>query len=131
MNDLDIAYKLNSEMVTFWQFYVAGMSAVVGWVVSRNKRWEIQKISFICIAVVIFMGFSLSGIYRTTSSLHEIVLIMQCESYKIPDSIDPKIFSSVLDRLNSGDWYMHIVPHIAVDLIVIYIICILAKRDPK
>jgi len=130
MTDLDIAYKLNSEMVTFWQFYVAGMSGVIGCVFARDSSWPFAKRFGVASAVTVCMIFSISGLYRTTSALHDTVLVMLTEGYLAPEGVTASIFQAVLTRLNSGDWYVHIGPHLVVDAIIIYFVFIVAGREP-
>jgi len=131
MTDLDIAYQLHSEVVTFWQFYVAGMTGVVGWVFARNSSWPFAKRIGVIGCVVVFMIFNISGLYRTTSALHDAVLIMFAEGYSTPQGITASIFQVVLTRLNTGDWYMHIGPHLLVDVIIIYFVFFVSGREPS
>ncbi|WP_157117896.1 hypothetical protein [Oceanicoccus sagamiensis] len=131
MTDLDIAYKLNSEIVTFWQFYVAGMSGVVGWVFARDSSWPLPKRVGVVVAVVIFMIFNISGLYRTTSALHDIIVVMFADCYEAPKDVSTlSIFHAVRNRLDSGDWYMHIGPHLLVDAIIIYFVLFVARHEP-
>ncbi|MCW8092531.1 hypothetical protein [Alteromonas sp. ASW11-130] len=131
MNDLDIAYKLHSEIVTFWQFYVAGISAIVGWVFSRSTAWSLNKRLGISVTTLVFMVFSISGLYRSSSALHDIVALMRSDTYAIPEGISSSVFYSVVNRLNVGDWYLNIGAHVVVDVIILYFIIVVAGQKPK
>lgn len=130
MNDLDIAYKLNNEIVTFWQFYVAGFSAVIGWILSRDNQWSESKRLAVLIGVCLFIIFNVSGLYRTTSAMHDIVSVLMLASYQIPTEISPEVFASIIDRLDTGDWHLHIGAHAVADAILLYFIWVVAGRRP-
>ncbi len=130
MDDLGIAFKLNDQVITFWQFYVAWTAGVVGWVFSREAAWPSQKRSGVGLAILIFNVFNISGLYKTTSSLSTVIEAMTDDSYKLPLNVSGEVFQAALQHLSSGDWYLHLVPHILADAIVLYFVFVVAKNDP-
>lgn len=130
MDDLGIAFKLNDQVITFWQFYIAWTAGVVGWVFSREAAWPFQKRIGIGMAVLIFNVFNISGLYKTSSSLSTVISAMSMETYKAPQGVTEQVFQAAIQRLSTGDWYLHIGPHIVGDLIVLYFIFVVAKKNP-
>ena len=130
MDDLSIAFRLNDQVITFWQFYVGWNAGVVGWVFSRETAWSKQKRWGVGLGVLLFNIFNISGLYRTTSSLHDIVNSMKLDGYVNRSLVTPEILNSAILRLSTGDWWLHIGPHILADLIVAYFVLIVASKKP-
>jgi hypothetical protein len=130
MDDLGIAFKLSDQILTFWQFYVAWTAGVIGWVFSRESAWPSQKRIGVGLGVLIFDIFNISGLYRTSSSLSTILRAMRDPSYQLPQGVSKQIFQAALHRLSTGDWYLHIGPHILADIIVFYFILKVSKNAP-
>ncbi len=130
MNDLDIAFKLIEQILTFWQFYVAGAASVIGWVFSRDKAWSKQKRVGIGLSATMFMTFNLIGLSKTVYSLNIIINILGQNNYEIPLEINEYVFQAALDRLNQGDLLFHLIPHLLVDIIIFYFIFVTSKTDP-
>ncbi len=131
MDDLGIAFKLNDQIITFWQFYVAWTAGVIGWVFSRESAWSSQKRIGVGIAVLLFNIFNISGLFRTSSSLSNIIDAMSNQAYKLPQNVSEQVFHAALGRLSTGDWYLHVGPHLLADIIVLYFIFVVAKRQPS
>lgn len=131
MDDLSIAFKLNDQVITFWQFYVGWNAGIVGWVFSRDAAWSHQKSIAIGISVLIFNVFNISGLYRTTSSLSSVINSMKASEYQISDGVSVEVFWVTIERLSTGDWYLHIGPHLIADAIVAYLIFVMARRTPQ
>ena len=130
MDDLSIAFKLNVQVITFWQFYVGWNAGVVGWVFSRDAAWSNQKRLGIGLAVFVFNIFNISGLYRTTSSLSSIIASMKGDGYQLPSGVSVQVFNAAIQRLSTGDWYLQIGPHLIADAIVAYFILIVARKNP-
>ena len=73
MNDLDIAFKLNDQIMTFWQFYVAGAVSIIGWIFSRETAWSKQKRAGVGIAAAIFLLFNIVALSKTIHYLTKIL----------------------------------------------------------
>ncbi len=131
MDDLSIAFKLNDQVITFWQFYVAWTAGVIGWVFARESAWSSHKRIGIGLGVLIFNIFNISGLIRTSSSLSKVMSAMRDEAYKLSPDVSEPVFQAALTRLSTGDWYLQIGPHILADLIVLYFIFIVAKKEPS
>ena len=131
MDNLGIAFKLSDQVITFWQFYVVWMAGVVGWVFSRESAWSSQKRTAIGIAIVIFNIFNITGLFKTSSSLATIVKSMDVKPYKLPEGVSEPVFGAAIERLSVGDWYWTIVAHILADLIVLYFVFVVAKKQPS
>lgn len=131
MGDLEIAFRLNDQILTFWQFYVAWSAGVIGWVFSRSHRWSLQKCLGVASGVMIFNAFNLVGLYKAVSSLSLILAAMQDQAYQIPAGLTDAVFHATLQRLEVGEWYMNIGPHLLADVIILFFILIVARREPS
>ncbi len=131
MTDLEVAFKLNDQILTFWQFYAAWVTGIVGWVLSRDSAWSWQKRQAVGIGVLIFNVFNLSGLYKTSSALFEVVTAMRADDYPLPAGISGEVFGAVLQRLSTPDWYAHIVPHLLADVIVCYFLLVVAGKPTE
>ncbi len=130
MDDLGIAFKLHDQIITFWQFYVAWTAGVIGWIFSRENAWPKQKRMGIGLGVLIFNAFNISGLYKTSLSLSKVVSAMSNKAYQLPQQVSEEVFKAALKRLERGDWYFHVLPHLIADVIVLYFIFVVAKRTP-
>ena len=132
MNELDIAFKLNDQIITFWQFYVAGTTGIVGWVFSREKAWPKQKRIAVGVTAIIFIIFSFVALYKTISNLTKIVELLSDKAFELASTgINEAVFKFALERLDQGGLLLNLGPHILVDCIVLYFIFILSKTDPS
>lgn len=130
MDDLSIAFKLNDQVITFWQFYIAWIAGVVGWVFSREHGWRLAKRLAVGVGVTIFNIFNISGLLKTSTSLATVISTMGADNYPLPVTVTRPVFEAALCRLDTGPWYYHIGPHILADLLVMYFIFIVAKHNP-
>ncbi|MBO1924418.1 hypothetical protein [Thiomicrorhabdus sp. 6S3-12] len=131
MSDLEIAFRLNDQILTFWQFYVAWSAGVIGWVFSRSRPWSLQKCLGVAAGVMIFNVFNLVGLYKTVSSLSLILTAMRDQAYQVPAGLTDAVFYATLQRLEVGHWYMNIGPHLVADAIVLFFILVVARRVPR
>ena len=130
MDDLSIAFKLNEQVIIFWQFYIAWTAGVVGWIFSREHGWLLAKRIAVGVGVTIFNIFNISGLLKTSTSLATVINAMSADNYLLPDTVIRPVFDAALSRLSTGAWYLHIGPHILADMLVMYFIFVVAKHNP-
>ncbi len=135
MSDLEIGFKLFDQMIVFWQFYVGGLIGVVGWVFAREHAWPSDKRIGIAITFLLFSLINMSALYKTTNSLTEMSLLLNDASYEVimeaSKETSKKAFKVAAKRLDAGAWYWHIVLHLIADMVAVYFVIILAKKEPK
>ncbi|WP_166370400.1 hypothetical protein [Psychromonas sp. SA13A] len=130
MPELDIAFKISDQIITFWQFYVAGIASLVGWVFSRNNAWARQKRIGVGISAAIFLSFSFEALYKTINSLTKIVNILDSKCTASIANIDYEVYKASLERLDQGGLLLNLGFHLLADFIVLYLIFIVSKNDP-
>lgn len=131
MSDLEIGFKLFDQMIVFWQFYVGGLVGVVGWVFAREHAWPFEKRIGITITFILFSIINMSALFKTTSSLSELALFLNNCDYQAPKEISKEIFRIAANRLNAGEWYIHITLHLIADMVAIYFVMVLARNEQK
>ena len=131
MNELDLAFKINDQIITFWQFYVAGILGIVGWVFSREKAWSTQKRYGVGVSALIFIFFNFQALYKTILNLQKIVDQLSNKSYVRPSNINNVVFEAAVARLDQGGLMINLIPHVVIDLIIMYLILVVAKSAPS
>ena len=130
MKELDIAFHLSDQIITFWQFYVAGVLAALGWVFSRKTGWPGSKRLVLSLAMAGFMFLNAYGLYKAITALNGIVDVLRSDEMK-NIALNKTVLKFSLARLYQYHIAWMIVPHLVTDLIVLYFVGVKSQKNPN
>lgn len=118
---IDIFFKAKDNMQFFWNFYVIGLVAIIGWFFTLKKHLSKVLKIFLSILFVIFMGMNISGLMRSyeliVASKTDLLALVQCA-----DCVERGTIMSILSFYSDGYKYIVWGIHGVIDLGMFFVI---------